>query len=247
MRIKMNDAFEFGTTLNEVEVPDAMKKKIASGLEYWDAALGGQGFTPGAVTLFTGGAGAGKTTTMLLLADALSRNGAAVVFNSGEESLFQLRMTSQRLGLLCHFVASNEIHVPTLLDNCTKMRNSAKHKGKPFFLILDSLQCMDDGHYADGATNSKTPERVLQLVTEYAKEHYVNPIVIGQVTKGGKFAGSNTLKHMVDCHCHLSIETKDPDLAGLRILEVEKNRYGGAGSRQFLAMTESGFTLIATA
>jgi len=247
MRIKMNDAFEFGTTLNEVEVPDAMKKKIPSGLEYWDSALGGQGFTPGAVTLFTGGAGAGKTTTMLLLADALSRNGAAVVFNSGEESLFQLRMTSQRLGLLCHFVASNEIHVPTLLDNCTKMRNSVKYKGKPFFLILDSLQCMDDGHYPDGATNSKTPERVLQLVTEYAKEHYINPVVIGQVTKGGKFAGSNTLKHMVDTHAHLSIETKDPDLAGLRILEVEKNRYGGAGSRQFLAMTESGFTLIATA
>ncbi|MBM3931272.1 MAG: hypothetical protein FJ336_08390, partial [Sphingomonadales bacterium] len=237
MRIKMNDTFEFGTTLNEVEVPDAMKRKIPSGLEYWDAALGGQGFTPGAVTLFTGGAGSGKTTTMLLLADALSRNGAAVVFNSGEESLYQLRMTSQRLGLLCHFVASNEIHVPTLLDNCTKMRNSVKHKGKPFFLILDSLQCMDDGHYPDGATNSKTPERVLQAVTEYAKEHYVNPVVIGQVTKGGKFAGTNTLKHMVDCHCHLSIEVKDPDLAGLRILEVEKNRYGGAGSRQFLAMT----------
>lgn len=247
MRIKMNDTFEFGTTLNEVEVPAAMKKKIPSGLEYWDAALGGQGFTPGAVTLFTGGAGAGKTTTMLLLADALSRNGAAVVFNSGEESLYQLRMTSQRLGLLCHFVASNEIHVPTLLDNCTKMRNSAKYKGKPFFLVLDSLQCMDDGHYPDGATNSKTPERVLQLVTEYAKEHYINPVVIGQVTKGGKFAGTNTLKHMVDCHAHLSIETKDPDLAGLRILEMEKNRYGGAGSRQFLAMTESGFTLIATA
>lgn len=247
MRIKLNDVFEFGTTLNEVEVPAAMKKKIPSGLEYWDEALGGQGFTPGAVTLFTGGAGAGKTTTMLLLADALSRNGAAVVFNSGEESLYQLRMTSQRLGLLCHFVASNEIHVPTLLDNCTKMRNSPKYKGKPFFLILDSLQCMDDGHYPDGATNSKTPERVLQLVTEYAKEHYINPVVIGQVTKGGKFAGTNTLKHMVDCHAHLSIETKDPDLAGLRILEMEKNRYGGAGSRQFLAMTESGFTLIATA
>jgi DNA repair protein RadA/Sms len=247
MRIKLNDVFEFGTTLNEVEVPAAMKKKIPSGLEYWDEALGGQGFTPGAVTLFTGGAGAGKTTTMLLLADALSRNGAAVVFNSGEESLYQLRMTSQRLGLLCHFVASNEIHVPTLLENCTKMRNSPKYKGKPFFLILDSLQCMDDGHYPDGATNSKTPERVLQLVTEYAKEHYINPVVIGQVTKGGKFAGTNTLKHMVDCHAHLSIETKDPDLAGLRILEMEKNRYGGAGSRQFLAMTASGFTLIATA
>jgi predicted ATP-dependent serine protease len=156
-------------------------------------------------------------------------------------------MTSQRLGLLCHFVASNEIHVPTLLDNCTKMRNSAKYKGKPFFLILDSLQCMDDGHYPDGATNSKTPERVLQLVTEYAKEHYVNPVVIGQVNKSNRFLGSNTLKHMVDTHTHLSIETKDPDLAGLRILETEKNRYGGAGKRQFLAMTETGFTLVASA
>jgi len=139
MRIKLNDTFKFGTTLNEVEVPDAMKKKIPSGLEYWDAALGGQGFTPGAVTLFTGGAGAGKTTTMLLLADSLARSGAAVVFNSGEESLYQLRMTSQRLGLLCHFVASNEIHVPTLLDNCTKMRNSAKYKDKPFFLYYPMM------------------------------------------------------------------------------------------------------------
>ena len=51
----------------------------------------------------------------------------------------------------------------------------------------------------------------------------------------------------VDTHAHLSIEVKDPDLAGLRILEVEKNRYGGAGSRQFLAMTETGFTLVASA
>ena len=247
MRIKVQDGFEWGTELSKIEVPDGLKLKITSGLDYVDTALGGSGFTPSAVTLFTGEAGAGKTTTMLLLADALARNGAAVVFNSGEESLYQLRMTSQRLGLLCHFVASNEIHVPTLLENCTKMRNSAKYKGKPFFLILDSLQCMDDGHYPDGATNSKTPERVLQMVTEYAKEHYINPVVIGQVTKGGKFAGTNTLKHMVDTHAHLSIEVKDPDLAGLRILEVEKNRYGGAGSRQFLAMTETGFTLVASA
>jgi len=244
MRIKMNDTFEFGTTLNEVEVPAAMKKKIPSGLEYWDSALGGQGFTPGAVTLFTGGAGAGKTTTMLLLADALSRNGAAVVFNSGEESLFQLRMTSQRLGLLCHFVASNEIHVPTLLDNCTKMRNSAKYKGKPFFLILDSLQCMDDGHYPDGQTNSKSAERSLALFTDWAKANYTNPVVIGQVTKGGNFMGSNTLKHMVDTMIHLSVERKDPDLAGCRILETTKNRFGSSGMKQIMAITDGGFKMI---
>jgi len=244
MRIKINDKFAWGTKLSDVNVPDAMKRKLASGLEFWDNALGGQGFTPGAVTMFTGGAGSGKTTMMLSLADSLSRQGAEVVYNSGEESLYQLRMSSQRLKLLGQFVASNEIHMPTLLEKCDDLR--VKNPGKPFVLVVDSLQCMDDGHYAGGATNSKTPERVLTQITDYAKEHFVNPVVIGQVTKGGKFMGSNTLKHMIDTFVTLTVEVKDPDLAGCRILEVEKNRYGGAGSRQFLAMTESGFKLIAT-
>ena len=244
MRIKMQDVFPFGTKLSQVEVPDRMKQKLSSGLEFWDNALGGQGFTPGAVTMFTGGAGSGKTTMMLTLADSLSRAGASVVYNSGEESLYQLRMTSQRLKLLGNFVACNEIHMPTLLKRCDEIR--AKSPSAPFVLVVDSLQCMDDGYYPGGATNSKTPERVLNMVTDYAKEHFINPVVIGQVTKGGKFLGSNTLKHMIDTFISLTIEVKDPDLAGCRILEVEKNRYGGAGSRQFLAMTESGFKLIAT-
>ena len=243
MRIKLNDNFEFGTQLSNVTVPDALRRKVASGVDYFDTALGGQGFTPGAVTLFTGEAGAGKTTAMLTLADGLTRRGAQVVFNSGEESLFQLKMTAERLLLQGRFVAGNEIHVPTLLKNCEKLRKASPDK--PFFLIVDSLQCMDDGHYADGQINSKSAERSLQLITEWAKEHYTNPIAIGQVTKGGKFAGTNTLRHMVDTYVHMSIERKDPDLAGCRIMETEKNRYGGAGARIFLGMTEAGFKTIA--
>jgi DNA repair protein RadA/Sms len=166
-----------------------------------------------------------------------------VVYNSGEESLYQLKMTAERLLLQGRFVAGNEIHVPTLLANCEKLRKASPDK--PFFLVVDSLQCMDDGHYADGAINSKSAERSLQLITEWAKEHYTNPIAIGQVTKGGKFAGTNTLRHMVDTYIHMSIERKDPDLAGCRIMETEKNRYGGAGARIFLGMTEAGFKTIA--
>jgi DNA repair protein RadA/Sms len=180
---------------------------------------------------------------MLTLADGLARRGATVVYNSGEESLYQLKMTAERLLLQGRFVAGNEVHVPTLLANCEKLRKA--NADKPFFLVVDSLQCMDDGHYADGAINSKSAERSLQLITEWAKEHYTNPIAIGQVTKGGKFAGANTLRHMVDTYIHMSIERKDPDLAGCRIMETEKNRYGGAGARIFLGMTEAGFKTIA--
>ena len=54
-----------GTNILDVEVPKELRKRHRSGLEYFDDALGGRGFTPSAVTLFTGTPGAGKTTLML--------------------------------------------------------------------------------------------------------------------------------------------------------------------------------------
>ena len=126
MRIKVQDGFEFGTTLQDIVVPEGLRTKLASGVDYIDSALGGEGFTPSAVTLFTGEAGAGKTTMTLTLADALARAGNTVVFNTGEESLLQVKMTADRLRLLGAFKVGGEIHVPTLLKKCDALRNSPK-------------------------------------------------------------------------------------------------------------------------
>ena len=242
MRIKIQDGFDWGTELSKIEVPEGLQLKVTSGIDYFDSALGGQGFTPSAVTLFTGEAGAGKTTITLTLADQLAKAGNTVVFNTAEESLLQVKMTAQRLGLAGRFRVGGEVHVPTLLKNCDKLR--AANPGKPFFLFVDSLQCMDDGHYPDGQTNSKSTERALALMTDWAKANFTNPVVIGQVTKGGNFAGSNTLKHMVDTMIHLSIERKDEDFAGCRILETTKNRFGSSGHRAYLGMTQTGFKMV---
>ena len=76
----------------------------------------------------------------------------------------------------------------------------------------------------------------LQMLTDYAKEHYVNVICIGQVNKSGSMAGSQKLKHMVDAMVHLSIEKKDEDFKGLRVLETVKNRFGGSGWTFFLVI-----------
>jgi len=103
---------------------------------------------------------------------------------------------------------------------------------------------MDDGYFKSGRITSATKERTLQLLTNYAKEHAVNIIVIGQVTKDGKMAGSNKLKHMVDSHLHLSVEQKDEDLKGCRVLATEKNRFGGAGHIVFLKMNRNGFKFV---
>ena len=58
-------------------------------------------------------------------------------------------------------------------------------------------------------------------------------------------AGSNKLKHMVDSHMHLGVEKKEQDLLGCRVLETQKNRFGGCGHIFFLNLGRSGFKLVA--
>jgi len=244
MRIKTTkvDEIPVGTNILEVEVPDALRKRIKSGLEFFDDALGGKGFTPSMVTLFTGTPGAGKTTMMLELANSLTGHGANVLFNTAEESLYQLKMTVERLKLRHGFNAGQETMVPQLLENCNILR--AKDPKKPFFLIVDSLQTLNDGKYGDHTTNAKTAERSLLQITDYCKEHFCNAVIIGQVTKNGQMAGANVLKHMVDAMMSLDVERKEEDLMGCRVLMTEKNRFGGAGHIFFLSLRERGFTEV---
>jgi len=231
-----------GTNILDIEVPDELRKRVRSGLEYFDDAMGGRGFTPSMVTLFTGTPGAGKTTMMLELANSLQGNGSCVLFNTAEESLYQLKMTVERLKLRHGFSAGQETMVPQLLKNCDEIR--AKNPKKPFFLIVDSLQCLNDGKYGDHQTNSKTAQRSLSEITDYCKENFCNAIIIGQVTKSGQMAGANVLKHMVDAMVTLDVERKDDDLMGCRVLQVEKNRFGGAGHIFFLSLRDVGFTEV---
>lgn len=229
------------TSIFDIEVPDQLKNKISTGLDYFDTAIGGKGFTPSMVTLFTGTPGAGKTTMMLELADSMTGKGCNVLFNTAEESLYQLKMTVERLKLRHGFQAGQETNVNRLLENCKKIMD--KDPKKPFFVIVDSLQCLTE-HDGPGSHSSAGTQRCLQKVTDFCKEHYCNAIVIGQVTKNGNMAGRNVLKHMVDSMISLSVEEKDEDLLGCRILRVNKNRFGGAGHIMILTLKQEGFQEI---
>jgi len=237
------DEIDFGTNILNVKVPKELRNKCRTGLEYIDVTLGGEGFTPSMVTLFTGTPGAGKTTMMLLMANSLVQQGALVVFNTAEESLHQVKMVVERLGLKTGFLVGQETDTPTLLKKCDELRAKRGNKNKQFVLIVDSLQCMEDGQY--NYINSRTPERVLQQITDWTKENYTMACVIGQVTKGGQMAGTNKLKHMVDAMIHLDVERKDKDLEGCRTLEAFKNRFGGCGVTFFLSMSDRGFEEVA--
>ena len=226
--------FEHGTQLSSIEVPDKLKQRINTGIDFVNDALGGKGFTPSVCGLFTGTPGSGKTTMMLQLAASLAKKHGAksVLFNTAEESLYQTKMQAERLRLNTEFTVGQDTMVDQLLEHANKI--GAK------FLIVDSLQTMNDGKWGD-KTNSKTPQRVLQRITEWCKENYTCALIIGQVNKDGKMSGNNILKHMVDLHLHLSIN-QDPksEWMGFREMEVEKNRFGASGLTYILKRNERG-------
>ena len=154
-------------------------------------------------------------------------------------------MTAKRLKLRNGFQAGNSNDVNEIIENATKMAAAAKKATKQFVLIDDSLQCLDDGAYSSGKITSGTAIRCLQHITDFCKETGAIGLVINQVNKSGKMAGSNKLKHMIDAHMHLSVEEKDEDFKGCRILETQKNRFGGCGHMFYLALRKTGFREVA--
>ena len=150
--IKIDD-IAFGSSVQDITVPDVLKKRVKSGLGYFDAILGGEGFTPSAVSLFTGTPGAGKTTMMLSLANALQGHGAEVLFNTAEESLYQVKMTCDRLRIKHPFKVGGETRVPVLLEGCDKIRQAAS-KRPPISAAI--------------ATTSPGPERYNNVVPAIA-------------------------------------------------------------------------------
>jgi DNA repair protein RadA/Sms len=246
MRIKFSDSFEIGTPIKNISIPPELLKRQLTGIDWIDKSLGGEGFTPSQVVLFTGESGAGKTTALLSIASGITRNGGVCLYNTAEESLFQVKRVVERLCLPANFLVGCETNLNEIIEGADKIRNLPENKGKPFFLIVDSIQCIDDGKFSTGRTTCWTPERVLEGLTTWAKENFTHVIVIGQVTKSGVFSGTNKMKHMVDCHMHLSFEKKDKELLGYRKLAVPKNRFGGGGYTSWLSLNSKGFTVVAT-
>ena len=240
MQIKTQNGFKFGTKVSDIIVPDIFRRKIKSCIDYFDSVFGG-GLTPSSVILFTGSPGSGKTTMMLTLANALAKMGALVIFNTCEESLYQVKMKSETLGLRNGFLLAEEQNVPTLLHNCDVIRT--KSPFVPFILIVDSIQTVNDGKF-----DAKSPLRSLELITDWCKANNTVAIVIGQVTKGGTHAGANTLKHLVDAHLQLSIDQNSKsETRGLRVLAMSKNRFTGMNGNPtwYLDLNEKGFKSIA--
>lgn len=227
------------TTISDIVVPPRLRERHKCGIAWVEDAFGGEGFVPSSVHMVTGMPGTGKSTFTRQLADSIVGQGHICLYNTGEESLFQVKMACERMGLKNSFYCANHEMVSDLLEHADKL--AAENKGKQVFIIHDSLATLNDGKYKDGGTTGGTPVRCCEMLVNWAKETFGIVMFIGQCTKNGDFAGRNTIKHMVDGHASLYFDDdKKSDVYGERIFEVTKNRFGVSGKAFIVGLDKRG-------
>jgi DNA repair protein RadA/Sms len=209
-------------TLSSLEL--TATARIPSGIAEVDRVLGG-GWVPGAVTLLAGEPGIGKSTLLLQLAHEMLSQGHGTLYVAGEESLSQVKMRAERLGVAAKLELTRETDARILAEHLRAFR--------PPFVIVDSVQTLvsDD----DGTPGTVTQVRDgTALLTQAAKEAGSALVLIGHVTKQGQVAGPKVVEHMVDAT--LALESA----SGFRVLRAMKNRFGPAGEMGVFEMTTDG-------
>ena len=201
-----------------------LKRLKAPGTEL-NRVLGG-GIVPGSVILLGGEPGIGKST--LLLQSALRMN-KKVLYVSGEESLNQIKMRADRIG-----ITNTECFL--LNETCVENVVQKLKETKPAFVIIDSIQTMYSKYLeSTPGTISQIRESSAVLI-QYAKKNEVPIILVGHITKEGQLAGPKLLEHMVDTVLQFEGETQN----AYRILRTLKNRFGSSLELGIYEMTSEG-------
>jgi DNA repair protein RadA/Sms len=204
-----------------------IEKRLASGHEELDRVMGG-GIVPGSVTLLGGDPGIGKSTLLLQVAGHVAGTNA-VVYASGEESVSQVALRAQRLG-----IEGQKLEVVAESNLETILALASDRKGT--LLVVDSIQTIESNTVATSAgAVSQLRECTAELV-RYAKSTATAVIIIGHVTKEGTIAGPRMLEHLVDTVLYFESEAG----SRYRIVRATKNRFGAVNELGFFAMAEGG-------
>ena len=212
------------------EVTSDNEPRFSLNLPEVDRLLGG-GMVRGSMVLLGGEPGIGKSTLSIQI--PLLNPSLKVLYVTGEESVPQVKMRSDRIG--------------GAQDNClilseTQMEVILKEAERtvPDLLIVDSVQTM----FSQGVESS--PGSVTQvrecasMLLRYAKQSGTSVILIGHITKDGTIAGPKVLEHIVD----VVLQFEGENRGAYRLLRGIKNRFGSTSELAVFEMTGSGLREI---
>ncbi|OOE58475.1 DNA repair protein RadA [Salinivibrio kushneri] len=212
-------------TLQDIDLQEV--PRLSSGFKELDRVLGG-GIVPGAAILIGGNPGAGKSTLLLQTMVGLAHH-LPTLYITGEESLQQVAMRADRLGL-----AKDRLKL--LSETGVETICQVAKKEQPKIMVIDSIQVM---HVADVQSAPGSVSQVREsaaALTRYAKQHNVAIFMVGHVTKDGTLAGPKVLEHCIDC----SILLDGSSDSRFRTLRSHKNRFGAVNELGVFAMTGQG-------
>ena len=211
------------------DVQTATDERFRVGIKEVDRVLGG-GLAAGAVTLIGGDPGIGKSTLTLQMVSLLSQQGLKVLYISGEESIQQTKMRSQRLGVLKadSLYIINQVEMPAIRNLISQL--------KPDVLVIDSIQVIFDPEISSSPGSVSQVRECAATLTQIAKATGMALFIIGHVTKEGMIAGPKVLEHIVDTVLYIEGER----YTSYRILRTMKNRFGSTHEMGVFEMTGEG-------
>lgn len=210
----MEMSLDFNATglqkVRDIEIPDIFNRRLTTGISKIDV-LFNEGILPGSALTLTAQAGCGKTTFMLQLLQGLTKNGYKVGYFSGEESIYQLAYTANR-------VKSPDVSIA----NVTDIETIKDYMNELDLLVIDSFQALT----SRTKMNSRQFEKhAVQSLTKHAKNTECTVVFIMHLTKSGDLKGSTVVPHTVDANLKIT-RVADSDSDDDRCIYFEKNRFG---------------------
>jgi len=197
-------------------------------LDEFNRVLGG-GLVPGSLVLISGDPGIGKSTLLLQVSALVAQAQGKMVYVSGEETLHQIKLRAERLGLKgenIYLLAETNLEV--ILSQIEEL--------SPRLVVIDSIQTVYLSE-VDTAPGSVTQVRECTMrLMHQAKLNGVPIFITGHVTKDGAIAGPRVLEHIVDVVLYLEGEA----FSAYRLLRCVKNRFGSTNEVGIFEMKQQG-------
>jgi DNA repair protein RadA/Sms len=232
-------------TLSQIE--DRPQPRQPSGYEELDRVLGG-GIVPGSLVLVGGDPGIGKSTLLLQVANYLAQR-MRVLYVCAEESGQQVKLRSQRLGIVhpehadvsptdkgtsgtesagAGLFLLPEVDLETILMELEAL--------KPTVAVIDSIQALYYGALTSAPGSVSQVRECTSGLMQVAKRDDISLFIVGHVTKEGAIAGPKVLEHLVDTVLYFEGDR----FASHRLLRSVKNRFGATHELGIFEMVDRG-------